>query len=138
VTWLVRRGTVEEVDAVLAFWRTTTVESTTDDAAALVGLLARDPDSLFLAIADAGAIVGTLITGWDGWRGGLYRLAVAPDARLAGVGTALVRAGEDRLRGLGARRISAIVIDDHDHAVGFWRAAGYERNDGVGRFVRQL
>ena len=96
----------------------------------------RDHGDLFLVAEDAGRLVGTLIAGWDGWRGNMYRLAVLPAYRRQGVATALVGEAERRLRALGARRITALVISDHDWATGFWRAAGYELDERMARFVK--
>jgi ribosomal protein S18 acetylase RimI-like enzyme len=90
-----------------------------------------------LAEADQ-EIVGSLIAAWDGWRGSFYRLAVHPDWRRKGLATELVRAGEDRLRRLGAIRLTAIVADGESSASELWRLAGYERQDDQGRFVRMV
>ena len=100
-------------------------------------LVERDADSLLLAEA-GGRIVGSLIVAWDGWRGSFYRLAVHPDWRRRGIATALIRAGEDRLRALGAVRLTAIVASEEHAAMTLWQAAGYERQVDVSRFVRVL
>src|SRR5207249_1343409 len=112
-------------------------EGVTDDPESIVLLLERDPDALIVAETD-GRIAGTLIAGWDGWRGGFYRLAVRPGERRKGIARRLVEEGEGRLRELGARRISAIVISEHDHATGFWSATGYERDPRMVRYVKDL
>ena len=52
---------------------------------------------LFVA-EDEGRLLGTLIAGFDGWRGNMYGMAVEPDQRRRGVGTALVRHAETWLR----------------------------------------
>ena len=135
---IVRAGRPEDVSTVLLFWtQATSVASSTDDPASVRALLARDPEALLVAEVD-GRVVGTLIVGWDGWRAGLYRLAVDPSLRRLGIGGSLVREAERRLSELGARRVAAVVIGEHDHAVGFWRAMGYEHDARVGRFVRDL
>jgi ribosomal protein S18 acetylase RimI-like enzyme len=72
----------------------------------------------------------------DGWRAGIYRLVVAREFRRAGLGSRLVDAAEVRVRELGAPKISALVLRDHDHAVGFWRAIGYELDERVERWTR--
>ena len=103
----------------------------------LTALLDRDPDSLLVA-EDDGELVGTLVAAWDGWRGSLYRLAVAPDRRRDGIARALVQEGEQRLAALGCRRIALVALRDHEDAVGFWAAAGYQPDGRITRFVKTL
>ena len=135
---VVRTALDRDVRAILALWEGAgAVRGTTDDPASIRRLLARDPDATLIAELD-GRIVGTLIVGWDGWRAGLYRLVVLPRVRRRGIGALLVRAAEQRLRVLGARRVAAIVIAEHDHAVGFWEAMGYRHDARVHRYVRDL
>jgi ribosomal protein S18 acetylase RimI-like enzyme len=110
---------------------------TPDDERVLRTLVERDPDALLVAELD-GRIVGVLVAGWDGWRGNVYRLAVFPEERRRGIGRQLVEAGHERLRALGARRISAIVADDGPEAAALWHALGYERDGHLSRFVRNL
>ena len=122
----IRAATTAELGDVLGFWRRAGDPTPTDSPVALRLLLDRDPEALLLAEDERG-IVGTLIAAWDGWRGSLYRLAVDPERRRAGIATALVRAGEERLRGLGAVRLTAIVVEGDAVAGALWEAVGYER-----------
>jgi ribosomal protein S18 acetylase RimI-like enzyme len=96
------------------------------------------PRALLLAETDDGEIVGSLIVGWNGWRGSFYRMAVDPSHRRGGLATALVRAGEERLRALGARRLDAIVETHEPGAMAFWASAGYELQTSRSRFVKNL
>ncbi len=50
----------------------------------------------------------------------------------------MVTGGEERLRGLGARRVAAVLDGDDAGAVAFWRAAGYAPQPAQRRFVRSL
>lgn len=135
---VIRSADVTDVQQVLALWRdASTLPSPTDNADALERLLRRDPDALLVAQLD-GRIVGGLIVGWDGWRGSFYRLAVHPDWRRRGIGTALVRTGEDRLSGIGAIRLTAIVASDEEGAGSFWTALGYAPQSERTRFVRMI
>jgi ribosomal protein S18 acetylase RimI-like enzyme len=135
----IRPGVASDIPDLLALWRAAgSAPSVTDNAEGLGRLLRHDPGALLVAELD-GAIVGSLIAAWDGWRGGLYRLAVDPQNRRAGIATELVRAGERRLVGLGATRLSAIVIGgDSEIAPAVWRALGYDRQTEAGRFVREV
>jgi ribosomal protein S18 acetylase RimI-like enzyme len=135
---LLRSGRVDDVGAVLDLWRRAEASpSPTESADDVRGLLERDPEALLLA-ETSGEIVGSLIVGWDGWRGTFYRLAVDPAHRRRGIATALVRAGEERLRAFGARRLGAIVETEEPDAMAFWSAAGYELQTARSRFVKNL
>ena len=98
-----------DVTSVLAFWRDASAEpSSTDDSEGVIALLEHSPGALVLAIEND-AIVGSVIAGWDGWRGALYRLAVEPSCRRRGIATALVEAAEQQLHANGVRRMHLIV-----------------------------
>jgi ribosomal protein S18 acetylase RimI-like enzyme len=133
----VRAATHADIDAVLAFWRVGAEgASISDDPDGVGALIARDPEALLLAEAD-GQIVGTVIAGWDGWRAHLYRLAVHPDQRRRGIGTALLEAAERRLSALGARRLDAMVLDRNELAHHAWQAAGYKRDPDWTRWIKK-
>jgi ribosomal protein S18 acetylase RimI-like enzyme len=68
----------------------------------------------------------------------MYRLAVVPEHRRAGIGHELVDAGEAHLRGLGARRVTALVAKEDSVARAVWLSAGYQDDVRIGRFVRNL
>ena len=133
-----RPATADDVDAILAFWADATAEpSSTDDADGVEGLLTHAPGALIVAV-DEGTIVGTVIAGWDGWRGTLYRLAVAPSHRRRGIATALVDEAERRLHARGVRRMHLIVGNaGGPAAVDFWTSARYQPTNQL-RMVKDL
>jgi ribosomal protein S18 acetylase RimI-like enzyme len=136
--WTIRGAKGEDFPSLLSLWRLAEAHPTaTDDSDALGLLLERDPEALRLVEAD-GDVVGSLIVGWDGWRGSLYRLAVHPDWRRRGIAAALVRDAEEHLRELGAVRMTAIVVDEDVEAAAFWRSVGYRRQEKRGRYIRML
>ncbi len=134
-----RAGCPADIPEVLEFWQTAAEDAhrPPDSAAALAALLARDPAALLLA-HDDDRLVGTVIAGWDGWRCHLYRLAVAPDRRRAGIGAALIAAAEDRLRDLGGTRADAMVLTDNATAHRAWTRAGYAPQPEWSRWVKPL
>ena len=139
MTATVRPAGADDVDDVLRVWTDarSSAARTPDDREAVLRLLERDPGALLVAELD-GRIVGTLVAGWDGWRGNVYRLGVLPECRRQGIARELVEAGHARLRELGARRITALVGGDEGAAHRLWRALGYQRDEFVHRFVRNL
>jgi ribosomal protein S18 acetylase RimI-like enzyme len=136
--WAIHSAGEEDIAAVLDLWTAAgSLPSVSDSPEGLARLLATDPQALLVAEFD-GVLVGSLIAAWDGWRGSFYRLAVSPEHRRKGLATMLLREGERRLRKRGAVRLTAIVADDQAGAMGFWRAAGYERQQHRARFVRHF
>ncbi len=86
----------------LELWTAADAEpSHTDDAVSLAALVAHDPAALVVA-EEHGRIVGSVIAAWDGWRGSIYRLVVAPSHRRQGLARRLVGHAEDRLSEAGA------------------------------------
>jgi ribosomal protein S18 acetylase RimI-like enzyme len=136
---MIRPALAGELPDVLAFWQTAAENENrpADSPAALAALHLRDPDALLVAV-DGDEIVGTVIAGWDGWRCHLYRLAVAPSRRRAGIGRELIAAAEQRFRVLGGTRADAMVLDDNDGAHGAWSAGGYRRQGEWSRWVKPL
>lgn len=123
---------------VLELWRRAGIHSSVaDDMRTLKRRYKRDRD-LFLVASRGGQIVGSLIAGWDGWRGSMARLAVDPAFRRERIARRLVERAEARLRTRGAKRIGALVFVDNTLAQGFWRAAGYVEEPTVARFVKNL
>lgn len=135
----VRRGQAPDLPKILALWENARSEhaSTPDRIDDLGHLIGDSPAALLVAERDR-EIVGALIAAWDGWRGNMYRLAVREDCRRQGIGLELARAGEDYLRGCGARRVTALVAFEDDDAGGFWDSAGYPQDEEIGRRVRNI
>src|SRR5216110_1422193 len=137
----IRPCRLEECPDVLALWqRADAIPSPTDSLEELTRLVRAHADYLLVAV-ERGAVVGSIIGGWDGWRGNIYRLAVAPDARRRGLARRLVREAERVLWRKGARRLSALVERHEAQAVAFWDAladAGYQRDPRMMRYVKAL
>ena len=139
VPLILRSATVADVDGLLGLWREAAENAgrAADTHEAVTALLSRDPDAVIMAEQD-GELVGSVIAGWDGWRCHLYRLAVRPAWRRRGVGSALLRAAEDRFKAVGAARADAMVLDGNDLGQSLWRASGYRRQDDWRRWVKGL
>jgi ribosomal protein S18 acetylase RimI-like enzyme len=138
-----RDCTSQDCPEVLALWKAADATPSLTDTLDELQRLVREGDAIFLvAIDSSGRIVGSVIGGWDGWRGNIYRLAVAPEARRHGVAAALVREVSARLeREKGARRITAMVEHAHPHASEFWNSMasqGYTLDPRLVRYVKTV
>ena len=82
-------------------------------------------DEHILVAASGRRVVGAVALGWDGVRGWIYHLAVEPLERRHGVGTALMRAAEQRLLARGCPKINLQVMPANDAVVAFYTRLGY-------------
>jgi ribosomal protein S18 acetylase RimI-like enzyme len=129
----------DELVAVLGLWHAAgvTPPSISDSIEGLTRLI-REPVALLLVAAIDGQIVGSVIGGWGGWRGSIYRLAVAPEYRRQGIARRLVQEISHALFGKGAHWLSAVVEPEHQWAIDFWnsmRDLGYELDPKFARFI---
>ena len=134
----IHSAALSDIDPVLAFWgEAAEGTSISDDRDGVARLITRDPDALILAERD-GRLVGSVIAGFDGWRCHLYRLAVHPEQRRQGIGSALLTAAEERFVALGGRRGDAMVLERNETGQHAWRAAGYAPEEQWRRWVKHL
>lgn len=134
----IRQASLSDVEGIMALWRDAeATPSVTDTPDGLRRAMSEPSLCLLLAELD-GALAGSIIGTFDGWRGNMYRLAVHPQFRRRGIARALVQQVERWLTERGARRITALVEKEHPWAVGFWEAAGYKLDQRMVRYFRNL
>lgn len=115
----------EDEDSVIRLWQDCDLlRASNDPHLDIERKLAVQPD-LFLVGLLAGKIVAGVMAGYDGHRGWLNYLAVAPGHRRRGFGRELVAEAERRLRELGCPKINLQVRHSNGRAMEFYRRVGF-------------
>jgi ribosomal protein S18 acetylase RimI-like enzyme len=91
----------------------------------------RTQPELFLVGEFAGDIVATVLAGYDGVRGWIYHLAIAPKYQKKGFGRAMMEAAEERLRKMGCQKINLQVRSGNAKVIEFYNRIGYQIEDRV-------
>lgn len=122
---------VEDTEDVVNLWRECgLVVPWNDPYKDIERKLAVDPD-LFVVGEAAGTIVAAAMGGYEGHRGWINYLAVAPAHRDRGGGRALIEHLELLLARRGCPKINVQVRGTNKEAAGFYRALGYRDDDTI-------
>jgi ribosomal protein S18 acetylase RimI-like enzyme len=86
---------------------------------------------LFLVGDLGGRVVATVMAGFDGHRGWVHLVAVAPDCRQHGFGRVMMLEAERRLRQIGCTKINLQVRASNRGVVSFYEKLGYAVEERV-------
>jgi ribosomal protein S18 acetylase RimI-like enzyme len=86
---------------------------------------------LFLVGVIEGRVVATVMAGYEGHRGWINYLAVAPDHQGQGYGRRMMEEAERRLLALGCPKINLLVRSTNQRAMGFYQHIGYLADEVV-------
>ncbi|MFC2045571.1 GNAT family acetyltransferase [Chloroflexota bacterium] len=84
---------------------------------------------LFLVGLVGGRIIATVIGGYDGHRGWIQYLAVAPDYQRRGLGSKITKAVEEKILGIGCPKINLQIRAENAAVVAFYESIGYQTED---------
>jgi ribosomal protein S18 acetylase RimI-like enzyme len=130
---VVRPFRAEDLDAARRLWETAEGLGVGpgDSPEAIGRYLERNPGLSLVAVDGGGAVVGSILCGYDGRRGVIYRLAVASEHRGQGLAADLVRRALAGLRAAGIERCLALVHTDNDGGRRFWEVVGWKFRDDL-------
>ena len=116
----------DDESAVIELWRECAlVRSQNDPNKDIARKLRVNPEWFLVAETSAGQIVGTVMAGYEGHRGWINYLAVAPAARRQGLGRALMNEAEKQLRAAGCPKINLQVRPDNRDVIAFYESVGF-------------
>lgn len=121
----IRQFAPDDADAVVALWRACDLVRPWNDPHKDIARKLAVADGLFLVAEDDGAVVGTVMAGYDGHRGWMNYLAVAPELQRSGLGRALVAAAEAGLAAFGCPKVNLQIRDTNTAVVAFYERLGY-------------
>ncbi len=93
---------------------------------------------LFLVGELAGQVEATVMAGYEGHRGWINYLAVAPERRRLGLGRRMMEAAEGELRKLGCPKINLQVRRGNRDVLAFYGRIGFRPDDSVSLGKRLL
>src|SRR3954447_2977467 len=118
-------------DAVIELWRRCDlVRAQNDPRKDIARKLAVQPE-MFLVAVDDGAIVGSVMCGYEGHRGWINYLAVDPECGLRGIGRELMKEAERILAAAGCPKINLQVRSTNQAVIDFYREIGFVVDDVV-------
>jgi ribosomal protein S18 acetylase RimI-like enzyme len=129
----IRPFRAEDLHAALRLWATAEGlgAGPGDSPGAVARYLERNPGLSLVAVDGGGAIVGSVLCGYDGRRGVIYRLAVAAEHRGQGLAADLVRRALAGLKAVGIERCLALVHTDNNGGRRFWETVGWKFRDDL-------
>ena len=127
----IRPFAAQDKPAVVALWQQCNLTRPWNDPHKdIARKLAVQPELLLVGEMD-GAVMASVMAGYEGHRGWVNYLAVAPAFRGRGFARALMRKVEEILLARGCPKVSLLVRNSNAEAIGFYRHLGYLQDDSV-------
>ena len=116
-------------DAVIDLWKRCNLTTPQNDPAEdIKRKLDFQPELLFVGLLD-GKVVGSIMVGYEGHRGWINYLAVAPEHQRHGYGEKLVQKATEELKKIGCPKINLQVRRSNKEAIDFYKHLGFKEDD---------
>lgn len=124
-------ATTGDREAVIDLWRACGLTRPWNDPEVDFNLALSSDASTILTLSEDGAILASVMVGFDGHRGWVYYLAADPIRQKSGLGRELMTMAEEWLKARGCLKIQLMVRNDNAEARSFYEALGYEQQEVV-------
>lgn len=122
--------------AVIALWkRCNLVTPQNDPAKDIRKKMDYQPELFFIGLLD-GKVIGSIMVGYEGHRGWINYLAVAPEHQRHGYGKKLVQKAIEELNKIGCQKINLQVRRTNKQVVKFYKHLGFKEDDAISLGMR--
>jgi ribosomal protein S18 acetylase RimI-like enzyme len=121
----IRAFTPEDETAVIQLWKDCGLTRPWNHPGKDVSRKLSEQPELFLVGILDGRLVASAMFGYDGHRGSVYYLAVAPGNRRLSLGRQIMQAGEALLLQRGCPKVNLLVRNSNAEVIEFYRRLGY-------------
>lgn len=134
---IIRKYKDQDRDSLIALWQRVFPDDPPHNAPARVLSAKLKVDDLIFVAEQDQHIVGACMAGYDGHRGWLYAVAVAPEQRRGGTGTRLVKAALEELKNLGCIKVNLQIRPTNTAVAAFYQSLGFATEDrlSMGAFI---
>ncbi len=116
----------DDRDAVIALWRIAFAgDPPRNEPARVIDRKQGEEDGLFFVGVLGDRLVATVLAGYDGVRGWVYHLSVAPEYRRRGLAGRLMDHAEERLFARGCAKLNLQVRTSNAEVVAFYESRGF-------------
>lgn len=126
-----RRYTVADEAAVIELWARCELTRPWNDARKDIQRKLTVQPELFLVGELDGKLIATVMAGYEGHRGWVSYLAVAPEQRSKGLGRQLMQHVEAQLLAMGCPKLNLQVRIGNEEVLAFYRKLGYLEEERV-------
>ena len=118
-------------EAVVALWRACDLVVPWNDPMKDIERKLLVQAEMFLVASLGGSLVATVMAGYEGHRGWINYLAVAPECRRQGLGRRMMDAAEARLLAMGCPKINLQIRKSNPSAARFYRSIGFVEDESI-------
>ncbi len=127
----IREYTQTDESAVIQLWEACgLIRPWNDPQKDIARKLSFQPE-LFLVGEESGVVMASVMAGYDGHRGSVFYLAVAPEHQHMGCGKMLMEHVEALLESMGCPKLNIVVRSTNTQVLSFYYSLGYAQDEVV-------